>query len=159
MWVRGERLRKDILVQYSDLQEEIKDLRRRIDKTKKQLENISTGGTVIDSVKGSRKDGTIGTIRIEGFPHAEYDRRRSKLYLYMAQLINSEEELSELTNGVEEYINSIEDSHIRRIVRYRVIDNMTWQKVADCMGGNNTEGSVKMAYKRFVDDVVTRVTN
>lgn len=144
---------KDILVQYSDLQEEIKDLRRRIDKTKKQLEKASAEGTVIDSVKGSRKDGTIGSIRIEGFPYAEYDRRRSKLYLYMAQLINSEEELLELTNGVEEYINSIEDSHIRRIVRYRVIDNMTWQRVADCIGGNNTDDSVKKAFYRFINKI------
>ena len=153
MWVRGDRLTKDILVQYSDLQEEIKDLRRRIDKTKKQLEKASAEGTVIDSVKGSRKDGTIGSIRIEGFPYAEYDRRRSKLYLYMAQLINSEEELLELTNGVEEYINSIEDSHIRRIVRYRVIDNMTWQRVADCIGGNNTDDSVKKAFYRFINKI------
>ena len=59
----------------------------------------------------------------------------------------------ELTNGVEEYINSIEDSHIRRIVRYRVIDNMTFRKIAIWMGGNNTEDGIKKAYYRFINKV------
>lgn len=144
-------LDKSILVQYADLQEEIKDIRCRIIKTEKQIQKINSEGTVIDSVKGTRKDGTIGSIRIEGFPYPEHRNKLTKLYLYKAQLSNAEEELLELTNGVEEYINSIEDSHIRRIVRYRVIDRMTWRKIAVNIGGKNTEDGVKKCFYRFID--------
>lgn len=144
-------LDKSILIQYADLQEEIKDIRCRIIKTEEQIKKINSEGTVIDSVKGTRKDGTIGSIRIEGYPYQEHSNKLTKLYLYKAQLSNAEEELLELTNSVEEYINSIEDSYIRRIVRYRVIDGMTWQMVADCLGKNNTEDSVKKRFYRFID--------
>lgn len=58
---------KDVLIQYADLQEEIKDIRRRMEKTESRLTRIRQEGTVIDSVTGTRADGTIGHIRIEGF--------------------------------------------------------------------------------------------
>lgn len=146
-------LDKTILVQYADLQEEIKDIRCRIIKTEKQIERINSEGTVVDAVTGTRKDGTFGSIRIEGYPYPEHSNKLTKLYLYKAQLSNAEEELLELTSDVEEYINSIEDSHIRRIVRYRVVDELPFRKIAINMGGNNTEESVKKAFYRFINKI------
>ncbi len=144
-------LDKSILIQYADLQEEIKDIRCRIIKTEEQIKKINSEGTVIDSVKGTRKDGTIGSIRIEGFPYPEYGNKSTKLYLYKAQLSNTEEELLELTNSIEEYINSIEDSKMRRIVQYRVIDNLTWYQVADKVGGKSTSESCRKYFERFIE--------
>lgn len=144
-------LDKSILVQYADLQEEIKDIRCRIIKTEKQIQKINSEGTVIDSVKGTRKDGTIGSIRIEGFPCPEYSNKSTKLYLYKAQLSNTEEELLELTNGVEKYINSIKDSRMRRIIQYRVIENMSWYEVADRIGGKATNESCRKYFERFLE--------
>lgn len=141
---------KTILVQYADLQEEIKDLRRRIEKIKDRLKKIEKE-TVIDSVTGTRKDGTFGSIRIEGYPYADYNKRSMKLRLYMAQLEKAEAELLEMTGEVERFINSIEDSHIRQIVRYRVVDGMTWREVAKNIGGRNNEENVKKAFHRFLD--------
>ena len=143
-------LEKAILIQYADLQEEIKDIRHRIERIKKQIDRIESSGTVIDAVKGTRKDGTFGSIRIEGFPCPSYDKKLTRLKIYLTQLNDAKNELLELTSGVEEYINTIEDSHIRRIVRYRVIDGMTWRKIAFNMGGSNTEDSVRMAFNRFI---------
>lgn len=142
---------KDILVQYSDLQEEIKDIRKRIEKTQDRLEKIQQEGTVIDSVTGTRADGTFGHIRIEGFPFATYDRQKTQLYLYLAQMTNMETELLELTNSVEEYINSIEDSRMRRIIQYRIIDGLSWYEVADRMGGKATSDSCRMYFERFLE--------
>ena len=70
---RRDNLRKDILVQYCDLQQEAKDIRKRIEKTQARLNRIQRGGTVLDSVSGTRADGTIGSIRIEGFPFGDFN--------------------------------------------------------------------------------------
>ena len=51
---------KDILVQYTDLQEEIRDIRRRAERARGQMERMETEGTVLDAVKGTRQDGTFG---------------------------------------------------------------------------------------------------
>lgn len=142
---------KDILVQYSDLQEEIKDIRRRIEKTQDRIKKIQQEGTVIDSVTGTRADGTFGHIRIEGFPFANYDRQQTQLYLYLAQMTNMEAELLELTNSVEEYINSIKDSKMRRIIQYRIIDGLSWYEVADKIGGKATSDSCRMYFERFLE--------
>ena len=64
---------KELLVQYSELKEEIKDLRKRIQKLEKFL---SHPPVVADVVKGTRKDGTIGPIKITGIPEPEYVRRQ-----------------------------------------------------------------------------------
>lgn len=144
---------KDILVQYTDLQEEIRDIRRRAERARGQMERLETEGTVLDAVKGTRQDGTFGSIRIEGFPYADYEKRRRSLQSYLLKLAEMEEKLLELTNQAEEYINSIEDSRMRRIIRYRFIDKLTWNEVSDKLGGNATEGSIKMAVARFFEKI------
>lgn len=141
---------KDILVQYTDLQEEIRDIRRRAERARGQMERLETEGTVLDAVKGTRQDGTFGSIRIEGFPYADYEKRRRSLQSYLLKLAEMEEKLLELTNQAEEYINSIEDSRMRRIVRYRIMDGLSWYKVADKMGGKATSDSCKKYFERFL---------
>jgi len=142
-------LTKDILAQYCDLKEEVKDLRRRIQSKQRELDKIEEDGTVTDSVKGGY--GGIQHFKISGFPYPEYSRKKTALYLYKAQLENAELELLELTNEVEDYIQSLTDSRIRRILRYRYIDNMTWRQVAHKMGGRATEDSVRMEHNRFLE--------
>lgn len=139
---------KDVLVQYSDLVEEVKDLRKRIQKLSDQINKIEQDGCVKDSVKGGY--GGVQTYRIEGFPYPEYSRKKTALYLYKAQLENAEFELLELTNKVEEYIQSIDNSRIRRIIRYRLIDGLSWVQVAFKMGGRCTSESVRKELERFM---------
>lgn len=141
---------KDILVQYTDLREEIRDIRRRAERARGQMERLETEGTVLDAVKGTRQDGTFGSIRIEGFPYADYEKRRRSLQSYLLKLAEMEEKLLELTNQAEEYINSIEDSRMRRIVQYRILDGLSWYEVADRMGGKATSDSCRMYYERFL---------
>ena len=141
---------KDILVQNTDLQEEIRDIRRRVECARGQMERLETEGTVRDAVKGTRQDGTFGSIRIEGFPYADYEKRRRSLQSYLLKLADMEEKLLELTNQAEEYINSIEDSRMRRIVQYRIMDRLSWYEVADKMGGKATSDSCKKYFERFL---------
>lgn len=142
---------KDILVQYTDLQEEIRDIRRRAERARGQMERLETEGTVLDAVKGTRQDGTFGSIRIEGFPYADYEKRRRSLQSYLLKLAEMEEKLLELTNQAEEYINSIEDSRMRRIVQYRIMDGLSWYEVADKMGGKATSEGCRKYFERFFE--------
>ncbi len=142
---------KDILVQYTDLQEEIRDIRRRAERARGQMERMETEGTVLDAVKGTRQDGTFGSIRIEGFPYADYEKRRRSLQSYLLKLAEMEEKLLELTNQAEEYINSIEDSRMRRIVQYRIMDRLSWYEVADRMGGKATSEGCRKYFERFFE--------
>ncbi|MGN0246545.1 MAG: hypothetical protein ACI4DK_11385 [Lachnospiraceae bacterium] len=140
---------KEILIQYADLQHECKEVREKIEKLEKQIERIEKDGNVVDKVRGG--DGGLQSFKIEGFPYPEYSRKRTLLYARKATLSELEMELLETLNDVEEFIASIEDSHIRRIINLRVIEGLSWNKVADRIGGGNTEGSVKMSFQRFME--------
>lgn len=110
---------KEILIQYCDLQKEIRKLENRIEKIYKQTEYIS------DVVQNGYKRHTI----IYG-----YDlRRKYKLELLEATLQKRYDKLLELQNEIETWINSIERSDIRQIIEHRYIDGMNWVQVQFAM--------------------------
>lgn len=140
---------KEILIQYSDLQQECKEVREKIEKLERQIAKIEADGAVVDKVRGGL--GGLQSFKIEGFPYPEYSRKKTLLYARKATLSELEMELLETLNEVEEFIASISDSHIRRIVNLRVIDGLSWNEVARRIGGN-TEDSVKKAFYRFMEN-------
>ena len=140
---------KEILIQYSDLQQECKEVREKIEKLERQIAKIEADGAVVDKVRGGL--GGLQSFKIEGFPYPEYSRKKTLLYARKATLSELEIELLETLNEVEEFIASISDSRIRRIVNLRVIDGLSWNEVARKIGGN-TEDSVKKAFYRFMEN-------
>ena len=143
---------KEVLIQYADMHQEIKDLRKRIEVLEEKQQSLRDGGTVIDTVRGTRQDGTFGSIRIEGFPSREYNKRKAAIEKYWGLLVGAETQLLELLNDAEEFIESIPDSHLRLIIRLRIIDDLSWRQVAQRIGGGNTEDGVRKAFDRFFDD-------
>lgn len=148
---------KGILVQYCDMKEEIKDIRRRIEKIKKEMAGL---GIVSDSVKGTRQDGTYGSIKITGYPTPEYYRKKAALEKNLRLLEIKEAELLELTSQAEEYIESIEKSELRIMFRLYYIDSLPWWKVAQQMNRmfprrrvRFTEDSCRMRNKRFFEEI------
>ena len=140
---------KEVLIQYSDLQQECKEVREKIEKLERQIAKIEADGAVVDKVRGGL--GGLQSFKIEGFPYPEYSRKKTLLYARKATLSELETELLETLNDVEIFIASIKDSHIRRIVNLRVIDGLSWNEVARKIGGN-TEDSVKKAFYRFMEN-------
>lgn len=138
---------KQVLIQYADLQQEVKEIREKIEKLEAQIDKIERQGTVKDKVMGG--EGGWQPFQVEGFPYPEYSRKKTLLYARKATLSELEMELLETLNDVEGFISNIKDSHIRRIVNLRVVEGLSWQKVADRIGGN-TEDSVRMAFERFI---------
>lgn len=139
---------REKLEQYVDLQKEIEELKARIKKTESEIERIEEEGTVKDKVMGGL--GGLQSFKIEGYPTQQLSRKRTLLYSRKATLASLEMEVSETLNQVEEFIASIEDSRMRRIINLRYIENLPWNKVADKIGGGNTEDSIRMAFNRFM---------
>ena len=122
---------KNVLIQYADMIEEVKDIRKRILQTEKQISRIEEEGTVKDTVSGGM--GGIQHFVVEGMPVPELSRKRLLLNKRKAMLLEKENELLELMNQAEEYINSIEKSELRMMFRLYYIDGMTWVQVAHRM--------------------------
>lgn len=154
---------KEILIQYSDLQEETKEIREKIEKLNKEIttlekviSKIENGELVKDKVRGGL--GGVQNFNIEGVPLPEYEKKKTDLMvkrLLLSQRKSTLEllefDLLKKTNEVEEFITGIDDSRIRRIINLRFLENLSWNKVADHIGGGNTEGSIKMAFQRFME--------
>ena len=133
---------KNVLIQYADMIEEVKDIRKRILQTEKQISMIEEEGTVKDTVSGGM--GGIQHFVVEGMPVPELSRKRLLLNKRKAMLLEKENELLELMNQAEEYINSIEKSELRMMFRLYYIDGMTWVQVAHRM--NAMHPKRKIAY-------------
>ena len=61
-------------------------------------------------------------------------------------------EISIAEREILEYIFSIDDSQIRRIMRLRHIELKSWLQVANVIGGNNTADSVRMMHDRYLKE-------
>ena len=71
---------KGILIEYADMKEEIKDLRRRIEKIQKELDKLH-GQIVVDSVScGKKGKKPLGTVKITGRPVGVISRIIFRLY-------------------------------------------------------------------------------
>ena len=149
-------LDKEVLIQYCEMKEEIKDIRRRIQKLDKFL---SQPHQVSDTVKGTRRDGTIGSIKVTGYPVPEHYRKMAIRERYKDLLEKKETELLELTCQAEEYIESIPKSELRIMFRLYYIDGLPWWKVAQAMNRmlpkrrvKFTEDSCRMRNNRFFEE-------
>lgn len=147
-------LEKSVLIQYCDMQAEIKELRRLIKMTEERLEKIEQEGAVSDVVSGGM--GGIQHFTVEGFPVPGYTKAKNLLISRKQRLKMKEEELLELTNQAEEYIESIKRSEIRIMFRMRYIEGLTWNQVAHQMNEmfsrtkrTYTEDGCRMKGNRF----------
>lgn len=145
------------LTQFCDLREEIKDLRNRIDKNQQRLEKIEKEGVVSDTVTGTRRDGTIGPIKITGFPIPEHGEVRAILKKRNAKLHILEEELQEAMIRVSDYIDQIPKSELRQIFRLFYEDDLSWHQVAEIMNSRfpkkknkYTADSCRMKHNRYL---------
>lgn len=131
-------LTKEALEEYLDIQEEIKDLERRINQREKEL--------VTDTVMGSDPDYPYinHPVSIYGVQtDDELQARRRKLI----------KKLKEQEYGIEEFIESLPRSRERRIVRYRAIDGMNWNEIAAKMGYRYSEDGVRMIFSRAIKNI------
>lgn len=143
---------KHILEQYTDMRAEERDLVRRIQSLDAKILNMEIEGYIVaDSVTcGKKGKKPLGTKTVRGFPIPDYQKKKERMKTLKLQLQLADEKLLEMTNAVEEYIQSITDSRIRRIMRYRYLDDLSWTQVAHRMGGKHTAEGCRSAHDRWM---------
>lgn len=153
-------MERNILVEYADMLEEIKDLRRRIQEDQKKIDQLSQT-IVSDSVTcGKKGKKPLRTVKIKGFPNMEINRRIGLLKKRKAKLMLLESDLLEKQIQVEEYIDGIDKSELRMMFRLYYLDNLTWYQVALQMNQifpkrriKYTEDSCRMRNKRYFEKI------
>lgn len=152
---------KEILIEYCELRQEAADLRLRIERDQRRLSEMQEKGYVVsDTVKGTRKDGTIGPIKITGFPEPAYEDTKAMLKKRIAKLEIVESDLLAAVNKVDDYIETIPKSELRQIFRLHYLDDLTWAQVALQMNVRYpkkrmkyTEDGCRMKHNRYLEKV------
>lgn len=153
-------MERNILVEYVDMLEEIKDLKRRIQDDQKKINQLSQT-IVSDSVTcGKKGKKPLRTVKIKGFPNMEINRRIGLLKKRKAKMMLLESDLLEKQIQVEEYIDGIDKSELRMMFRLYYLDNLTWYQVALQMNQifpkrriKYTEDSCRMRNKRYFEKI------
>lgn len=143
-----------MLAQYAELLKEREDLRRRLRRTEARLEKIEKDGCLVaDSVTlGKRGKKPLGTKVIRGIPFPELKELHKRLVIQKAQMEQAEAKITGNIQAVEEFIQSVTDSRIRRLLRYRYLDGLGWTEVAIRMGGRHTAESCRKSVERFLQE-------
>lgn len=143
-----------MLMQYTELIKEREDIRRRLRRTETRLEKIEKGGALVaDSVTcGKRGKKPLGTKVIRGIPFPELKELQRRLGIQKAQLEKAEKAVTENMQAVEDFIQSVADSRMRRLLRYRYLDGLGWTEVAIRMGGKHTAESCRKSAERFFQE-------
>ena len=151
---------KSVLIEYADMKEEIRDLRRRIEKDRRELDGLNEM-VVSDSVTcGKKGRKPIRTVRIQGKPTKAIERKQKALEGNIARREHMEAELLELQGQAEEYIEGIRRSEVRIMFRLYYIDDLTWYQVAIEMNRifpkrriKYTEDGCRMRHNRFLEKI------
>jgi len=145
-------LTKKELSQLFYLNREIKQLQHKKQLLESDLKQLNT---TVGCVQASQMQipFKLHSVKVEGI--AITDRKK---WLKIKAELTDVKKLIELKseqlvckyNRLNRYIQSVDDSLIRQILELRFIEGLNWNKVADGIGGNNTEDSIKKACYRFL---------
>lgn len=156
-------INNELLLQYGSLTKEVEEIKSRIKKLDREIvdlqeriRDIENDYIVKDKVYGGNggKQGFVirgvSKRRIKECESKKTKMLQEKLLVEEHKRILQEREImvKGQINEIEKFISSISSSFERRIVTLRVADGLTWNQVANQIGGGNTENSVKKIYQR-----------
>lgn len=140
---------KNVLEQYTSIKKEIADLERMIAESNSKIKKFEKQ-LVSDTVTGTRPDLTIGPIKITGIAQQQIDRENELNQNRIRKMKRFKKKLEKLVVEIEEYIQKIPDSEIRRIARLRFLEELEWRQVALRMGKGYSETSCRKKIERFM---------
>lgn len=136
---------KNILSQYIDACELIKETEEEIKKLNKKKKTV-----IQTNVSGSNPDFPYNPQHFKVQGTAFSFKNDSHLRYQQKVLEERRSQAEQMKTEVEEWLNTI-SPRMQRIIKYKVFEDLTWQQVARKMGRRATEGSVKMEFQRFFE--------
>ena len=138
---------KQILSQYIDACELVKETEEDIRRVKRQRKTILN-----DRVHGSMKEFpyTAQSFNIQGLAYSVVSNPGA-LEAYERVLEERKVRAEEIKVQVEEWMNTI-PQRMQRIVRYKMFDGLTWSEVATKLGRKATENGLKKEFERFMSE-------
>lgn len=113
--------------------EQLCDLRKEIAELEYKIARLSSRGSriVSDKVQASSKDFPYvqTTVKIEGYDYVGDQKSRKQLGKKRILIQQRKEQAEALELRITQYINSISDSGIRRMIDYKYIEGYTWEKI------------------------------
>lgn len=136
---------KNILSQYIDACELIKETEEEIKKLNKKKKTV-----IQTNVSGSNPDFPYNPqhFKVQGTAFSFKDD--SHLRYQQKVLEERRTQAEKMKTEIERWLNTI-PPRMQRIIKYKVFEELTWQQVAGKMGRKATEGSVKMEFQRFFE--------
>lgn len=136
-------MNKNILSQYIDACELIKETEEEIKKLNKKKKTV-----IQTNVSGSNPDFPYNPqhFKVQGTAFSSKDD--SHLRCQQKVLEERRSQAEQLKTEVEEWLNTI-SPRMQRIIKYKVFEDLTWQQVARKMGRKATEESIKKEFQRF----------
>lgn len=126
---------KKELEQLIDLKKEIEELEQKILK----IEQMDISGTSI-KVKTSMKNFPYiqSGATVHGYDPILADKRARLLYEKKVLLDQRREDAETEEKRLLQYINSVEESRVRRIMQFRYIEGLTWETIGNIINCDRT---------------------
>ena len=135
---------KELLEQADSVIEEIKDIENRSKNIEKREKTI-----IGDSVTGSEKEFPYikRNFRVNGIDNKVFGSKTKRQYKKM--LKSKKNKYEKMIKQIEYELNYIENSEIRRIIRYRYYDKLSWIQIQIKMQ-YNSEDKARKQLERYL---------
>ncbi len=137
----------DAFKQYAVMVQEVNDLKRRIEKSKKDLARLESEGTVIDSVCGG--EGGKRHYKIEGMPSRDISATKTRLQCQIVRYHKALEDIEAFKNKVDEAIMNVPDAETRMMLRCYFCDGMNQTQIAKKFSMDQSNVSRKFSLYGF----------
>jgi hypothetical protein len=138
-------LNKEVLEQYIDACELIKETEADIRRVKKQRKTI-----VQDRVRGSMSEFPYAaqSFNIHGMVYAAA-REPGELAVYERLLEERKAKAEEIKVQVEAWLNTV-PQRMQRIIKYKIFEGNTWAETASRIGRKATPDGIRKEYENFM---------
>ncbi len=105
-----------------------------------------------EEIKTVRDKAEKTTTSISFMPHGGVTTDCKEELVYLWQILKTEVKKSIIEQQqLEQYISSIEDVLIQNIIAYRFVNGLSWNEISIIMGGNTTIESIKKSAYRYIN--------
>ena len=138
-------LEKEIIEQYIDACEVVKETEKEITRLKKKRKTI-----VQTNVSGSNPEFPYNPMHFKSIGTSFTYEEDSRLRREEKVLEEQKKAAERIKLEVEMWMLTI-PLRMQRIIRYRIFEKKSWEKVAEKLGRNATGESIKKEYQRFFE--------